>query len=278
MDISLLSKDVRSIEDSFIELLRFSRGSKEDKQEFFRRRTKTVVTKASYKDMWDRLCSKFNRSGAAELVFDYLLDNAHPKLEERLSAARRDSHYPRRAEDPKIVEILFWKKGTPRRITEHLLDYMDRRKTPMTGSDQTQSGRTNGAHPYDVALSFAGEQRAYVDEVYRHLEEKGVRVFYDDAHDVEMWGKDLNEYLERIFRDQARHCVLFLSADYVRKKWPRKEGRAALERQIDENREYVLPVRFDDTDLPGLPGTIKYVEAPEDPKVLAEKIAAKIAE
>ncbi len=32
---------------------------------------------------------------------------------------------------------------------------------------------------YDVALSFAGEDRDYVDKVAKRLQEKGVKVFYD---------------------------------------------------------------------------------------------------
>ena len=33
---------------------------------------------------------------------------------------------------------------------------------------------------YDVALSFAGEQRAYVEHVADCLRARGVRVFYDE--------------------------------------------------------------------------------------------------
>lgn len=100
--------------------------------------------------------------------------------------------------------------------------------------------------------------------------------FTEDDSCADVWGKDLNEHLQRIFRDEARYCVLFFPEDYVDKKWPRNEGQAALERELEENREYVLPVRFDDTPLPGLPETIAYVEAPEDPGMLARKIAAKV--
>ncbi len=33
---------------------------------------------------------------------------------------------------------------------------------------------------YEVALSFAGEQREYVEEVARVLQNRGVSVFYDE--------------------------------------------------------------------------------------------------
>jgi len=34
---------------------------------------------------------------------------------------------------------------------------------------------------YDVALSFAGEDRAYVEKVAKYLKEKDIKVFYDDC-------------------------------------------------------------------------------------------------
>src|SRR5262249_26980075 len=48
---------------------------------------------------------------------------------------------------------------------------------------------------YDVALSFAGEDRAYVEEVASVLKSKGVKVFYDAYETANMWGKNLIEHL-----------------------------------------------------------------------------------
>lgn len=35
-------------------------------------------------------------------------------------------------------------------------------------------------YEYDIGLSFAGEQRGYVEDFARDLQSRGVRVFYDD--------------------------------------------------------------------------------------------------
>jgi len=40
---------------------------------------------------------------------------------------------------------------------------------------------------YDVALSFAGERRQYVDRVAEALEKDGVAVFYDHCEVVNLW-------------------------------------------------------------------------------------------
>ena len=111
---------------------------------------------------------------------------------------------------------------------------------------------------FDVALSFAGEERAYVEQVARHLTDAGLRIFYDGNQRVEMWGKDLVEYFEDIYLRKSTYCVMFISRAYKEKIWTNLERRSALARALQERREYVLPARFDDTDIPGVLPTIGY--------------------
>ncbi len=42
-------------------------------------------------------------------------------------------------------------------------------------------------YDYDVAFSFAGEQRPYVEKVYRCLASRGIRVFYDGGEIASLW-------------------------------------------------------------------------------------------
>ncbi len=46
--------------------------------------------------------------------------------------------------------------------------------------------------------------------------------------------------------------VVFVSADYAGRDWPRLERRATFGRAVRESGVYVLPARFDDSKLPGL--------------------------
>src|SRR5215218_6176143 len=48
---------------------------------------------------------------------------------------------------------------------------------------------------FDVALSFAGEDREYVDNIADRLRTHGVKVFYDRYEQATLWGKDLYEHL-----------------------------------------------------------------------------------
>jgi hypothetical protein len=108
-------------------------------------------------------------------------------------------------------------------------------------------------YPYDVALSFAGEQRPYLEQVAAGLKSHGVKVFYDSYERVTLWGKDLYTHLDDVYQNQARFVVLFGSAEYASKVWTKHELRSAQARALNEKGEYILPARFDDTKIPGGP-------------------------
>jgi hypothetical protein len=114
---------------------------------------------------------------------------------------------------------------------------------------------------FDVALSFAGEDRAYVQEVAEAMKAADVTVFLDSDHEAEMWGEDLVEFFQRVYTVRAKYAILFVSCQYATKAWPRAERRAALARALEQRAAYVLPIRMDDTDLPGLEPTVHYIDA-----------------
>lgn len=129
---------------------------------------------------------------------------------------------------------------------------------------------------YDVTLSFAGEDRAYVEKVAAALYALGVRVFYDRYEQVDLWGKDLYTHLDDVYRKRAKFCVVFISRHYADKVWTNHERKSAQARTFEEKSEYILPVRFDDTEVPGMLPTIGYIEATtREPAELALMIANK---
>ena len=72
---------------------------------------------------------------------------------------------------------------------------------------------------YHIALSFAGEDRMYVEEVANHLRSASVEVFYDLFEEEDLWGKNLYEHLTSVYRDQAMFTVMFVSEHYINKLW-----------------------------------------------------------
>jgi len=115
-------------------------------------------------------------------------------------------------------------------------------------------------HEFDVAFSFAGEDRAIVEDLYRCLKERGIRVFYDRGHEATLWGKNLVDHLSELYSMKARYCIVFISRNYVTKEWTRLERQHAQERAFRSHEEYVLPLRLDDSELPGLASTVAYID------------------
>lgn len=125
---------------------------------------------------------------------------------------------------------------------------------------------------YDVALSFAGEDRSYVEMVADGLRARNVKVFYDSFEEVDLWGKNLYDHLIDVYQKSSRYTVIFISRHYRDKVWANHERKASQARALNESYEYILPARFDDTEIEGLLPTIKFTDlrkrSPEEVSVL----------
>lgn len=133
-------------------------------------------------------------------------------------------------------------------------------------------------YEYDVALSFAGEDREYVREIAKKLKAKKLNVFFDEFEKANLWGKDLYQYLHYVYKECALFCVVFVSSSYIEKAWTRHELKAAQNRAFLDNSEYILPLILEvGINLPGLPDTVgyistKYYTTAQIVKIICEKI------
>jgi hypothetical protein len=112
---------------------------------------------------------------------------------------------------------------------------------------------------YDVAISFAQDQRPEAEAIAECLRESGATVFYDRSEESELWGKDLYEHLAEIYQKKARYCLMLVSAGYANRVWTNHERKNAQARALSQKGEYILPVRFDDTEIPGLNPAVAYL-------------------
>ena len=93
---------------------------------------------------------------------------------------------------------------------------------------------------YDVALSFAGEDRAYAEVLYVHLSDAGWVVFYDHAEKHQILANRLDEYLAPIYKENAQLIVAILGEQYGMKRWTIFESEQFRHR-IDAGE--VIPIR-----------------------------------
>ncbi|ERK71650.1 toll/interleukin-1 receptor domain-containing protein [Leifsonia aquatica] len=132
-------------------------------------------------------------------------------------------------------------------------------------------------HDFDVAVTFAGEDREFVQEVVNLVKSAGYTVFYDQDFEHDFWGHDLTEYFPDVYERRARFAVMFISQAYAAKPWTRLERRSVLARAMNEGSPYLLPVRLDSTKLDGVRDSIGYLDGwRETPVGIARALEAKL--
>jgi len=174
--------------------------------------------------------------------------------------------------------------GVLQRLTAYAPDsfWTDKAKTlegllPQSDVATERGSRAEESFAFDVALSFAGEDRSYAVQIAERLQARGVTVFYDDFQKAELWGKNLYSHLSDLYQNKARFCVMLLSKNYSAKPWPTLEREAAQARAFQTAREYILPVRIDGSTIAGVLPTVGYLDwHKEGPDGVVESLCRKL--
>jgi hypothetical protein len=115
---------------------------------------------------------------------------------------------------------------------------------------------------FQLALSYANADSAYVEQVADELKRRNVS-FFDPRTDVAMLGEYRPAEIARVYNTDTQHVILFISAAYVRDLDSRVEQRAAIDKALKTD-GFALPARFDETLVPGLSSSIGSVDLLED--------------
>jgi hypothetical protein len=153
--------------------------------------------------------------------------------------------------------------------------------TVSTGRTKTKVAvpptATKLPNTFDVAISFAGTERASAESLADILRAAGFSIFYDNYYPEHLWGKNLTVFFDEIFRKRARFCVMFVSKEYQERKWTSHEARSAQARALEEKgNEYILPIRVDNTELEGLLPTVGYVPLATGIDKIADMLLKKL--
>lgn len=130
---------------------------------------------------------------------------------------------------------------------------------------------------YDIAISFAGEDRKIAETIATQCRKNGLSVFFTNPIEPDLIGKDMYQYFFDIYSRKATFAIILISKHYVSKPWTKHELKAAQSRQFESEREYILPVMLDDTDAAAIPKTMGYLDGKKvGSKTLADAICKKV--
>ncbi len=132
-------------------------------------------------------------------------------------------------------------------------------------------------HEFDVALSFPGEVREYVEKVALALEQNigPNSYFYDNNYVSQLARPSLDTVLQDIYANRTKLVVIFLCAKYQEKEWCGIEFRAIREIIKKRENDRVMLIRMDDGQVEGVFETDGYVDAR---KFTPEEIAGFVQE
>jgi hypothetical protein len=105
----------------------------------------------------------------------------------------------------------------------HLMFYLRNLDWPSFVRDAGFT-RVDFDEAYDVALSFAGEDREYAEKVHDYLSDVGYAVFYDLAEQHRIISQNLELFLGPIYESGARYVVAVLGEKYGVKRWTKFES------------------------------------------------------
>src|SRR5215831_11403878 len=132
---------------------------------------------------------------------------------------------------------------------------------------------------FQVALSFAGEHRSFVEGVADHLSRNlgQNRVFYDRYYEAELARPNLDTYLTHIYREDADLIAIFLCANYAQKDWCGLEWRVIRDVLKQKRDSEIMPFKFDDVIVEGLLSIDGYIDiAHRTPEEVAGLILQRI--
>lgn len=111
----------------------------------------------------------------------------------------------------------------------------------------------NVSYEYDVAISFAGENRSLAKHIAKQLESLDITVFFDEMFEANFLGHAWTKVFKEIFSEKSRLVLCLLDSYHAQKIWPTFEREHFIPRVADQS---VIPVYLDDTKFVGIPSDV----------------------
>ena len=116
---------------------------------------------------------------------------------------------------------------------------------------------------FEIAISFAGENRQLAKYIAEQLESIDISVFLDEHYEANYLGKAWSKEFERIFVHDSKYVFCILDIHHQNKIWPTFE-RECFKKRVSEGE--VIPLFLDETVFVGIPDDLIGIKFKWDPK------------
>ncbi|SRR6266568_1990791 len=114
---------------------------------------------------------------------------------------------------------------------------------------KVSNAQKSSFNEYDLAFSFAGENRAYVEEIKAECDDLGLITYYDKDRKIDQWGESFISEQRKVYSGyKTKHFVPFISHYYFSKPIPTDEFKSAL-LESTKRKRYILPIKLDNSDV-----------------------------
>ncbi|MFT6910588.1 MAG: hypothetical protein ACJAS1_007320, partial [Oleiphilaceae bacterium] len=162
-------------------------------------------------------------------------------------------------------------------------------KVPLIKRLYKRRDRESGAqinlkeNRFEIALSFPGEKRTYVENVVKNLLKTLYKeeVFYDNHFKSQISQPNADTILQNVYRHNSKLIVVFLCSEYAEKDWCGLECRAIRDIIKTQNSQKVMLIKFDQEEIEGFFSIDGHIDAnthTEDQvsKLILERLEANI--
>lgn len=134
-------------------------------------------------------------------------------------------------------------------------------------------------HYFDVALTFAGEHRKYVEatvyELQRFIDKN--QIFYDNNYKSQLARPSIDILLQDIYKNRSKLVVVFVCEKYQEKEWCGVEFRVIREMIKEKKEDKIMYIKLNEGHVDGIFSIDGYIDGRENtPREVADFIYQRI--
>lgn len=179
------------------------------------------------------------------LTIDHIL-NQHPKMKNSVNQIVDKGYLEKLIKDNDELSSVLHYDANSKTISIEDPKFFYYIKNLAWGEFSTQIGYIDKKFDklYDIALSFAGENRDLAEKIFDQLSEREISVFYDKNEQHRILAEEVEEYLAPIYSSEANYVVTLLSNKYPEKIWTKFESDN-FKKRFGENA--IIPIWYTNT-------------------------------